>query len=31
VLMGQMLQQSSWHIKQVGQKEVLVLSKPVNH
>ena len=31
VLMGQMLQQSSWHIKQVGQKEILVLSKPVNH
>jgi FtsZ-binding cell division protein ZapB len=31
VLMGQMLQQSSWHIKQVGQKEVLVLSKPINH
>ena len=29
-LMGQMLQQSSWHIKQVGQKEVLVLSKPLN-
>ena len=31
VLMGQMLQQSSWHIKHVGQKEILVLSKPVNH
>lgn len=31
VLMGQMLRQSSWHVKQVGQKEVLVLSKPVNH
>ena len=31
VLMGQMLQQSSWHIKQVGEKEVLVLSKPVGH
>ena len=30
VIMGQMLQQSKWHIKQVGQKEVLVLSKPVN-
>ena len=30
-LMGQMLQQSNWHIKQVGQNEVLVLSKPVNH
>jgi cell fate (sporulation/competence/biofilm development) regulator YlbF (YheA/YmcA/DUF963 family) len=29
-LMGQMLQQSRWHIKQVGQKEVLVLSKPLN-
>lgn len=31
VLMGRMLEQSSWHIKQVGHKEVLVLSKPVNH
>jgi FtsZ-binding cell division protein ZapB len=31
LLMGQMLKQSSWHIEQVGQKEVLVLSKPVNH
>jgi FtsZ-binding cell division protein ZapB len=31
VLMGRMLQQSSWHIKQVEEKEVLVLSKPVGH
>jgi hypothetical protein len=29
ILMGQMLQQSSWQIKQVGEKEVLVLSKPI--
>jgi FtsZ-binding cell division protein ZapB len=29
-LMGQMLKYSSWHIKQVDKKEVLVLSKPVN-
>ena len=26
VLMGQMMRQSKWHIKQVGEKEVLVLS-----
>jgi FtsZ-binding cell division protein ZapB len=31
VLMGRMLQKSSWHVKQVGEKEVLVLSKPVGH
>jgi CII-binding regulator of phage lambda lysogenization HflD len=31
VLMGQMLWQSNWHIKQVGEKEVLVLSKPIKN
>jgi FtsZ-binding cell division protein ZapB len=31
LLMGRMLQQSSWHLRQVGEKEVLVLSKPVEH
>jgi hypothetical protein len=29
MIMGQMLRQSKWHIKQVGQKEVLVLSEPI--
>ena len=31
VLMGQMIRQSNWHIKQVGEKEVLVLSKPIRN
>jgi septal ring factor EnvC (AmiA/AmiB activator) len=31
VLMGQMMRQSNWHIKQVGEKEVLVLSKPIKN
>jgi len=31
LLMGRMLQQSNWHLRQVGEKEVLVLSKPVEH
>lgn len=31
VLMGQMMRQSRWHIKQVGEKEVLVLSKPIKN
>ena len=31
VLMGQMMRQSKWHIKQVGEKEVLVLSKPIKN
>ena len=31
VLMGQMIKQSNWHIKQVGEKEVLVLSKPIRN
>lgn len=31
VLMGQMMRQSNWHIKQVGEKEVLVLSKPIRN
>ena len=31
VLMGQMLRQSNWHIKQIGEKEVLVLSKPIKN
>jgi hypothetical protein len=29
--MGQMMRQSNWHIKQVGEKEVLVLSKPIKN
>lgn len=29
-LMGQMLEQSSWDIKKVGQKEVLILSNPIS-
>ena len=31
VLMGQMLWQSNWHIEQVGEKEVLVLYKPIRN
>lgn len=31
VLMGQMMRQSKWHIKQVGEKEVLILSKPIKN
>jgi septal ring factor EnvC (AmiA/AmiB activator) len=31
VLMGQMIRQSNWQIKQVGEKEVLVLSKPIRN
>ena len=31
LLMGQMIRQSNWHIKQVGEKEVLVLSKPIRN
>ena len=31
VLMGQMMRQSNWHIKQIGEKEVLVLSKPIKN
>ena len=31
LLMGRMLQQSSWHLRKAGEKEVLVLSKPVEH